>query len=137
LFEISFKYRERESRIFGSVKRPLIDIEIFSEIDKKWYLVEDILADSGADISVFPYNQSQLFIKDIESGEETELMGIVPYVKITAYLHKMKFKLNNNEFIAPVAIAESDDVPPILGREKAINLFLFEFNKGKELKIKH
>ena len=63
MFEKTFKYRERESRIFGSVKRPLIDIEIFSEIDKKWYLVEDILADSGADISVFPYNQSQLFIK--------------------------------------------------------------------------
>ena len=63
-------------------------------------------------------------------------MGIVPYVKITAYLHEMKFKLNNNEFIAPVAIAESDDEPPILGREKAINSFLFEFNKGKELKIK-
>jgi len=51
LFKKSLKYQDRESRIFGSVKRPLIDIEIFSEIDKKWYLVEDILADSGADIS--------------------------------------------------------------------------------------
>jgi len=62
-------------------------------------------------------------------------MGIVPYVKITAYLHKMKFRFNNKEFVAPVAVAESDDVPPILGREKAINLFSFDFNKGKELKI--
>jgi len=35
LFEINFKYREKESRIFGTVKRPLIDIEIFSEVDNK------------------------------------------------------------------------------------------------------
>ena len=132
---ITFKYREKESRIFGKVKRPLIDIEIFSEIDKKWYMVEDILADSGADISVLPYNQSLLFIENIESGEETELRGIVPYVKITAYIHHLKFKLGSEEFLAPVAIAETDDVPPILGREKAINNFSFNFKMGTEIKI--
>ena len=135
MFEINFKYREKESRIFGTVKRPLIDIEIFSEVDNKWYLIEDILADSGADVSVLPYNQSLLFVKNIEMGEETELMGIVPYVKITAYLHNLKMRINTEEFTAPVAIAESDDVPPILGREGAINKFSFIFDKGFELKI--
>jgi hypothetical protein len=112
-----------------------MDVEIFSSVYNKWFFVEDILADPGADVSVLPYNQGQLFVEKVEAGDETELYGIVPYVKLTAYIHRLNFRINNEEFTAAVAIAETDDVPPILGREEAINKFTFEFDKGTELRI--
>lgn len=44
-------------------------------------------------------------------------------------------RVDGEEFDAPVLIAESDDVPPILGRVDAIDQFLAEFDKGEELRM--
>jgi hypothetical protein len=92
--------------------------------------------DTGADLSVLPYSQGLIFIENIESGKRTEVSGIVPYAKLTVYLHDLKLRVDGEEFKAPILIAESDDVPPILGRVKAIDQFLAEFDKGKELRFK-
>ena len=92
--------------------------------------------DTGADLSVLPYSQGLMFIGNIESGQRTEVSGIVPYAKLTVFLHNLKLRVNGGEFESPVLIAESDDVPPILGRVKAIDQFLAEFDKGKELRFK-
>ncbi|MFQ6063341.1 MAG: hypothetical protein ACE5J9_09250 [Methanosarcinales archaeon] len=113
--KVSFKYKERSSAIFEKVLRPLINLEIYSAIDGEWYIVENVLVDSGADLSLLPYRQGKLFILDIESGDEIEIRGIVPYSKLTVYLHRLKFRIDQMEFDAPVGISESDDVPPILG----------------------
>lgn len=131
----TISYHERKSTIFDIVKRPLIDVEFFSNIDKKWYLVEDILVDTGADVSVLPYSQGQLLVENVEKGKSTEIHGVVPYAKLTVYLHKLNLRIDGNEFTAPIMIAESDEVPPILGRIEAIDNFLIEFNKGKEFTV--
>ena len=117
----------------GKIKRPLIDIEIFSQLADNWFVIENILVDTGADVSVLPFSQGTMFIENIESGEKTDVSGIVPYAKLIVYLHRLKMRVNGKEFEAPVLIAESDDVPPILGRVKAIDQFIAEFDKGEEL----
>lgn len=131
--KVSFRYKERGSAIFGKVLRPLINLEIYSAIDEEWYIVEDMLVDSGADLSLLPYRQGKLFISDIESGDEIEIRGIVPYSKLTVYLHRLKFRIDQMKFDAPVGISESDDVPPILGRVDALDDFFVEFDRGKEV----
>ena len=118
------------------IKRPLIDIEIFSQIGNKWFVIEDVLVDTGADVSVLPYSQGGMFVENVEGGERTDVSGIVPYARLVVYLHRLKMRVNGKEFEAPVLIAESDEVPPILGRVEAIDQLLAEFDKGEELRLK-
>ena len=76
-----------------------------------------------------------MFVDNVERGERADIGGIVPYARLVVYLHTLKFRINSEEFEAPVLIAESDDVPPILGRKKAIDRFIAEFDKGDELRL--
>lgn len=131
--KVSFRYKERGSATFEKVLRSLINLEIYSAIDEEWYIVEDMLVDSGVDLSLLPYRQGKLFILDIESGDEIEIRGIVPYSKLRVYLHRLKFRIGQMEFGAPIGISESDDVPPILGRVDGLDNFFIELDRGKEV----
>jgi exo-beta-1,3-glucanase (GH17 family) len=53
---------------------------------------------------------------NIESGNEIEIRGIVPYSKLTVYIHRLKFKIDHMKFDAPVGISESDDWSETLKR---------------------
>lgn len=44
-------------------------------------------------------------------------------------------KVTNREFDAKIAIAISDEVPTVLGRFEALDLFKAEFLNGKEFVI--
>ncbi len=45
----------------------------------------------------------------------------------------MKIRVANKEFETKIAIADSDEVPAVLGRFEALDFFNAEFVKGKEL----
>lgn len=121
--------------MFGKVFRPLIDLEIYSEIEKEWIKIKNVLADTGADISILPKNTGELILTDFTKGNIQEVKGVVPYAKVAVYIHNLKFRINSKEFELPVAIADSDDVLPILGRVKGIDLFDVTFNKGMKVDI--
>ena len=53
----------------------------------------------------------------------------------TSFLQNLKFKLDEKEITLPVAIADSDDVPLILGRVGALDLFDARFSKGEKLTL--
>ncbi len=122
------------SGIFSKVKRPLISVEIKTKTGE-WLEIKEILADTGADISVLPRNIAGLILDDIESGRLNEVSGIVPYSRLRVFIHSLKFRINGKEFELPVAVADSDDVPPILGRVKGLDIFECVFN-GKKTIIK-
>ena len=131
----SFDYKEQDSGIFGKISRPLIKVDVYSFTKDKWYGISDILADTGADISILPRNLGESLVKDITKGKIQEVKGIVPFSKLTVYIHNLKFRINSKEFELPVAIADSDDVLPILGRVRGIDLFDVTFNKGIKVDI--
>lgn len=130
---IEFEYKEQDSAIFGKVKRPLIELDIFSEREKTWVPLYKVLADTGADISILPRYIGKLAVIDILGGRRIDIRGIVPHSKIVCYIHEIKFRLGGREFKLPVAIAESDDVPIILGRVKGLDIFKCIFNLKKTL----
>lgn len=130
-----FDYKEQKSAIFGKIKRPLVTLELFSKVRNRWVKISNVLADTGADVSLLPRFQGEVLVKDITKGREVELRGIVPYARLTGFIHNLRLKINGIVFDAPVVIVDSDDTPPILGRSRGIDRFLAEFNKGKELKI--
>lgn len=129
----SFDYKEHESDLLGKVFRPLIDLEIYSTIEKDWIKVKNVLVDTGADISILPKNSGELILTDITKGKIYEVKGVVPYAKVVVYIHSIRFRIDMKEFELPVAIADSDDVLPILGRIKGLDLFDITFNKGKKV----
>lgn len=60
----------------------------------------------------------------------------MPYSELIVYIHNLKIEVAKKEIEAPIAIADSDKVIPILGRVKGIDLFEVTFNRGKEVIIK-
>ncbi|MBI2508270.1 hypothetical protein HYV89_04945 [Candidatus Woesearchaeota archaeon] len=119
----SFKYQEGKSLLFETIKRPLIELEIYSEKSGKWIAISDVLADTGADICLLPRFIGDLLVGKVTTGTYKEIRGIVPNTFLNGYIHKLKIKIANYEFIAPVFIADSDNVTPILGRNESLDLF--------------
>lgn len=119
----SFKYQEEKSSLFGAIKRPLVELEIYSAKLEKWILFKRVLADTGADICLLPRFMGNLLVKDISAGIYKKIRGVVPNTFLNGFIHNLKIRIGSKEFIAPVFIADSEDVTPIIGRVKALDLF--------------
>lgn len=119
----SFRYQEGNSDLFGTIKRPLIELEFYSAKLQKWIPFKHVLADTGADICLLPRFMGNLLIDDITSGIYKRIRGVVPNTFLNGFIHNLKIKIANKELIAPVFIADSEDVTPIFGRTNALDLF--------------
>lgn len=124
----SFKYQEEESSLFGIIKRPLIEIEIYSNKTKNWISFKRVLADTGADICLLPRFMGTLLVDDIKEGTYKRIRGVVPNTFLNGFIHQMKIRIASDEFMAPVFIADSEDVTPILGRANALDTFKAAFD---------
>ena len=132
--EKNFEYKEGESGIFGRIKRPLIDIEV-EDYNGKWLKLKNVLVDTGADVSILPRDLGEMIVSDITQGKIIEIKGIVPYARLIVYVHNIKYRISDFTFVTPTAIADSNDVIPILGRTKGIDLFNAIFKKGRNLSL--
>jgi hypothetical protein len=130
-----FRYKEKEIGIFGKIRRPLVDLKVFSPIKKKWILLSEVLADTGADISILPKSLGEAIVGNIATGRYIEIRGITPLAFLGVFIHTLRCQIGNYKFKAIVAVADSDDVPPLLGRVKGLDLFEVTFNQGKEISL--
>lgn len=87
-------------------------------------------------MSILPRYIGELLVKDITSGKRIEVRGIIPYSMLICYLHTLKFKIHKREFALPVALADSDVVPSILGRINGLDIFDARFIEGEEVRMK-
>ncbi len=133
--EKTFKCKEKKSRIISRIKRPLIDIEAYSHLKKRWISIPEVLADTGADISILPKYIGEILIEDFTIGKRDEIRGIVPHAEIIIFIHTLRFKVDDKIFELPVAIADSDNIPPILGRIKGLDIFKCIFENGDRIVI--
>ena len=128
---MKFPYTEKESRVFGHILKPLIYIEIFSEKHGLWCGIDNVVVDTGADITLISRNIGEEVVGDIFAGTKATIKGVTPY-ELDVYIHDLRLKVIGKEFKTKVAIANSEEVPLLLGRFKALDLFKAEFVKGKE-----
>lgn len=133
--EIEFPYAKEESGIFGSVMRPRIIMDLFSIPRAEWLPIDDVLADTGADLSVLPRFIGELLVEDTTDGTYSEIKGVIPGTTLVAYVHQIKARVGNAEFEAPVAIADSNDVPAIFGRVDGLDRFDANFLNGETVKL--
>ena len=123
---------EKESKILGKILTPIISIEIFSEKHGFWYGLDEILVDTGADITLIPKNVGETLVDNIALGRKASIKGIT-HSKLIVYIHTLKIKVTNKEFTTKIAIANSNEVPAALGRFGALDMFDAQFLKGRNL----
>lgn len=129
-----FPYVEQEHPIFGKVMRPLIKVTMYSERFQKWLAVDKVLADTGADISVVPLPFGQILFSDVELGQPIQLGGVLASsLTVNAFVHHVQAKVGSHAFEMPVAVSTSSNIPPIFGRQGALEQFKATFANDVEL----
>ncbi|PIU55898.1 MAG: hypothetical protein COS88_03615 [Chloroflexi bacterium CG07_land_8_20_14_0_80_51_10] len=71
--EIEFPYKDEASDVFESVKRPRVKLGFFSEVVKDWIILDEVLADTGADFCVLPRYIGEMLTEDITTGKYSRL----------------------------------------------------------------
>ncbi len=132
--KLSFPYIEKEHYLFGKITRPLVRLAFFSERFGKWLEVGQVLADTGADISVIPLPLGQILVSNVENGMPMLVGGILSSdMSVNAYVHRITARIGTDPFEMPVAISLSSVIPPIWGRREALDRFTVSFVHGREL----
>lgn len=132
--QFTFPYVEQVHPIFGTVKRPLIKIALYSERFQHWLAIDKVLADTGADISVVPLPFGEILFSDVEVGQPIQLGGVLASGLIAnAFVHTVQAKIGNHHFEMPIAVSTSTKIPPILGRQGALDQFKVTFDHDVEL----
>lgn len=132
--EITFTYEKEKSNIFKVIGRPRMRINIYSKFYKEWVTIDGVLADTGADISVLPKTLGQVLVGKIKNRRRYKITGLMSHSYM--YLHELSTKINGRAIRALYAIADTDDLPPTLGRKGALDKFEVTFDKGKILRLK-
>ena len=133
---IKYPYIKQHSKIFDNISRPLVNIKIYSLTRKIWVPIYEILADTGADITVIPRYLGEFIVDDITKGQYIEIKGIVPTAVLIAFVHNLQIKIAGKEFNTKVAIADSNNVRPILGRFNGLDQFSVTFHKNEYIIFK-
>ncbi len=132
---IEFPYKQEKSDIFGIVRRPRLTVDVFSELKREWITIDEILADTGADLTVLPRFIGEMLVEDITAGRYIEIRGVTPGAVLIAFVHNLPARIKNKEFKLPLALADSNAVPSILGRMDGLDKFEVSFLKGRKTKI--
>jgi len=72
----------------------------------------------------------ELFGHKIKKGKKIRLKGIGS--EIAAYIHKMDLLIGKHEIPLDVAIADTDNIPNLLGRKTLFDLFEIRFKNLKK-----
>lgn len=127
--DIEFDFREEQSRIFGSILRPVARIILINgEVEAP----EHLYVDSGADISLIPKSVGDILGFAIEKMDEiTEIKGVgergVPII-----IKKLKIRIGEKLLETRIAWALIEEVPMLLGRADIFSLFDICFKKNKK-----
>ena len=130
-----FSYRPAPSAIFVTVKRPLVSLDFYSPARHRWFTVANLLADTGADLSIFPGVVGHTLLGKISHGQPVTIRGIVPGTILKSYLHRLRCRFNGQTFSLLAAIAETDEVTAVLGRVKGLDRMIATFVKGREVQL--
>lgn len=129
---ISFKYEAVASRMFGTLYRPVVKVQFWSEATQSWKTVQ-MLVDTGADYSILPRYLAtwlQLEIKDTGKVHETQGVGGVQKIYM---VDKLRARIGKFEREVPVGIIDSTQVPPLMGRLGFFETFEAEFSRQRRI----
>ena len=125
--KLLFPYESEKSHIFGTVKRPIVNVSFWSKKRKRWFNYM-MIVDTGADYTLLPYSASEdLDVVLEKEAKEFRTFGIGG--SETVYLiQNFKIKIGKIDLAIPVGFLSRDDIPPLLGRQECLNKFNLLFS---------
>jgi len=118
--QYAFPYRREYSGLVGEIYRPVATVYLQSS-DGRW-VGFTVYADSGADITLLPRSACEGLGYDLRTGKEGHV-GEITRGRIRVYVHEINMKLGEETFRAKVAFADTENVPPLLGRADVFDHF--------------
>lgn len=126
---IIFRYKKESLGHGGTIQRPVADISLKTK-QNAWIEFHPYI-DSGADVTMVPLSLGKLLGFEVGEGKIQQIGGIrgsVPVIYI-----KVSMKIEREEFLAQVAWALIEDVPPLLGRTDVFDTFKVTFEQNKRI----
>jgi hypothetical protein len=130
---LRFPYRTGHSDLLGRVRRPLLTISIYSQRFSEWIEIQNLLADTGADLTLLPLHLGELLLPDIRGAKSGVVRGIVPGRGLRIYVHRLSLQIGSRSFRGAVGVADSTAVPALLGRHQALDRFTAVYRRGRTL----
>lgn len=125
---LKFPFEEEKSSIFGKVYRPVAPVYFWSEKIKNWVEILTVV-DTGADYTLLPRHMADSLGVDLKNDcQKLETAGVGGTQRVYL-LRSWKIKLGKWEKRAPVGFLDSDNVPPLLGRQDLLEDFRVVFEK--------
>jgi hypothetical protein len=128
-------YTAEESNLFDTILRPRVSISLYSRVFSQWITIDDVLADTGADISILPKSLGILLVGQVRQGKRYRMTGLMASSVRYFYLHQIRTKLGKKKLDTVFAVALRDDIPPTLGRIKGLDRMNIEYKKGRQIVI--
>lgn len=125
--KIKFPYEKENSKIFGSISRPVARASFWSGKYER-FLEFTFIVDTGADYTLFPHSKAMDLGIDMERDCRIFKTFGIGGVEKVFLLPKIMMKLGNAERFVPVGFLKRDDIPPLLGRYKCLDTFSVLFS---------
>lgn len=126
---VTFKFKEYDSNIFGSVRRPIAEVFFKHQRDRSWQPIT-MIVDSGADYTLLPkFLATSLGVNLLKDCRIITTQGVGGHSKVYLLKKKIEVRIGEYERKIPVGFLNSDSVPPLLGRQEFFETFKVLFNK--------
>lgn len=127
-----FAYQERQNTHFGTMRRPMVTVSLWSPIDRDWHQVM-MLIDTGADVTVIPRYLAAFIGLDLQKSTSLQTSGIGGNSKLDI-IDSVHLKIGSGsqavQRTIPVGIT-AERIPPLLGRQDALESFGIYLDKKK------
>lgn len=130
--DLRFNYEYTGESFFGGIYRPVAKVAFVSprvsdKIVSVWMIV-----DSGADYSILPHHLSEKLRVSFEQDCVTDTTYGVGGQRTVYFLKdRIKVQIGNIQKSVPLAFFDSDEIPPLLGRQGFMETFDVEFLKSR------
>ena len=128
---IGFDYEYGGSSKFGNIYRPVAKVTFTSPTTPDKIVDVWMIVDTGADYSILPRHLSEKLRVSLESDCMKDVTyGIGGQSSIYFLRKKIKAQIGSATQQVPLAFLDSNEVPPLLGRQGFIELFDTQFLKS-------
>jgi hypothetical protein len=130
---IEFPFKPIETEQLGVIFRPVATVNLKGPENE---VPTEMIVDSGADISIIPFELGSYLGLQIEKNEDVKSLGGIAGGIPVVYRH-IKMEIDELVISAKIAWSLIEDVPAILGRLNIFDEFDIEFKqKAKKTAFK-